>query len=232
MDPDSSPSEDRFSEHDHDCDTHEEVQELYHIAVQERDNLREHVNKLERQVLPQFAVDGTNLAEIFVSQKNAYLERVINLEKAMTEAEKTHSCDSQKLQRSNYESKRAYDELKLQIVGKNGYKDRLQSAHIALELANGNQPADVVEYMRKLADMTKERDELHAESQRFELRIEELHLNWNAALGDVEKLRKEKVEWERFNDNPIALREANQEIEKIAESKLYTRFLLCEGSKL
>ncbi|KAG4025516.1 hypothetical protein MFRU_056g00300 [Monilinia fructicola] len=215
MDPDSCPSESRFPEHDHHGDTHEEVRDLYQIAVQERDDLREYVNKLERQILPRFVVDGTNLAEIFVSQKDAYLERVINLEKAMAEAEKAHSYDSQKLQQSNLESKRAYEDIKSQIDGRNGYKDRLQSAHIALELANNNRPADVLEYVGKLADMTKERDELIAEAHKLKLRIEELHLNWNAALTDVEKLRKEKVEREKFHENPIALREANQEIERL-----------------
>ncbi|KAJ8064011.1 hypothetical protein OCU04_007854 [Sclerotinia nivalis] len=216
MDPgNTAGSEWMQSEHFHHCDAHEEVRTLNQTVVQERDDLREYASRLEQQVLPRFDVNGTNLAEIFVSQKNAYLQRVIILEKTAAEAERAQSYGAQRWQREKTELKDKYDELYQQIFGQNGYRDRLQSAHVALEIANSTLPFDTVKFASELAEITKERDEYNREARRLGARIEDLHLNWNAALSEVEELRKQKAEWTNLQDNSIALQEANQEIERL-----------------
>ncbi|KAF7876734.1 hypothetical protein EAF04_001818 [Stromatinia cepivora] len=208
-------SEGTYSEHSHHCDAHEEVRTLNQTVVQERDDLREYASLLEEQVLPRFNVNGTNLAEIFVSQKNAYLQRVIILEKTAAEAERTQAYGAQRWQREKTELKDQYDELYQQTFGQNGYRDRMQSAHVALEFANSTQPSDTVKFARELAELAKERDEYNREARRLGVRIEELHLNWNTALSEVEELRRQKTEWTNLQDNSIALQEANREIERL-----------------
>ncbi|KAF7884025.1 hypothetical protein EAF00_011337 [Botryotinia globosa] len=199
---------------DHD-ETREEVGQSYKTVVQERDDLRQYVSELEEQSLPRFDVNGTNIAEIFVIQKNKYLERVISLESAAAEAEAAQSHEIHRAQREKTELQHQYDELYEKTFGKNGYRDRLESAHVALELANDPQPPDVVELVRQLAHAKKERDEFDHEARRLGVWAEELKLNWNASMDDVERLRKQNEEWSNLQDNSVALQEANKEIEQL-----------------
>lgn len=223
MDPDNSRrSADEVSEHSqrsHHCDAREEVRNVNHIILQERDDLREYARNLEELVVPRFDVNGTNLADIFVSQKNAYLERVKDLEKAIADVERAHSYDTYKFQREREELQHQYEELHHQIVGPNGYKERLESAYVAIELANATQPPDIVDLVRQLAEVTKERDEFNRESRRLGARIEELHVIWNTALSEVEDLRRQKAEWGNLQDNSIALQEANRENERLRSAR-------------
>ncbi|CAD6443173.1 64f02fde-2451-41fb-8628-8f67985035f8 [Sclerotinia trifoliorum] len=212
MDPDNTTgSEWMQSERFHHCDAHDEVRTLNQTVVEERDGLRDYVSVLEQQLLPRFEINGTNPAEIFVSQKNAYLQRVINLEKTIAETEMAQSFEAQKW-------KREKNELHQQIFGQNGYRDRLQSAHIALEIANNNLPSDTVRSARKLteiAQVTREKDECNCKVDELQGRIKDLHSNWNAALREVDELREQKGEWTKVQDNSIALQEANREIERL-----------------
>ncbi|TGO48371.1 hypothetical protein BCON_0242g00070 [Botryotinia convoluta] len=215
---------------DHD-DSHEQVHQSYKIVVQERDDLRQYVSELEEQVLPRFDVNGTNLAEVFVTQKNKYLERVISLEGATAEAEAAQSYEIHRAQREKTELQHQYDELYQKTFGQNGYRDRLESAHVALELANDPQPPDVVELVRQLAHAKKERDEFDHEARRLGVWAEELKLNWNASMGDVEQLRKQKAEWTNLQDSSVALQEANKEIERLRGVKEIEDSYRVEASK-
>ncbi|TGO25758.1 hypothetical protein BPAE_0073g00240 [Botrytis paeoniae] len=216
MEPENTTGfERRHSEQsDHD-DSHEQVRQSYKIVVQERDDLRQYVSELEEQVLPRFDVNGTNLAEVFVTQRNKYLERVISLEGAIAEAEAAQSYKIHSAQREKTELQHQYDELYQKTFGQNGYRDRLESAHVALELANDPQPPDVMELVRQLAHAKKERDEFDNEARRLGVWAEELKLNWNASMDEVEELRKQKADWTNLQDSPVALQEANKEIERL-----------------
>ncbi|KAF7940023.1 uncharacterized protein EAE98_000150 [Botrytis deweyae] len=209
----------------------EQVRESYKIVVQERDDLRQYVSELEEQVLPRFDVNGTNLAEVFVTQKNKYLERVISLEGAIVEVEATQSYEIQRAQREKTELQHQYDELYQKTFGQNGYRDRLESAHVALELANDPQPPDVVELIRQLAHAKKERDEFDHEARRLGAWAEELKLNWNASMDDVEKLRKQNEELTNLQDSSVALQEANKEIERLRGVKEIEDSYRVEASK-
>ncbi|QSZ33443.1 hypothetical protein DSL72_005011 [Monilinia vaccinii-corymbosi] len=167
-------SEEKSTERHHHHDAKEEIQALYQSAIQERDDLREYVRQLEQQVLPRFDVNGTNLVGIFVSQKDAYLDQVKILEKAAVDAEKAHGNEFQRLQRHTQDLQRQYDEIKEQTFGKNGYRDRLQSTHVALELSKMTCPPDAVGCVEQLAELTRERDE----SNRQVLRLQEEKIEW------------------------------------------------------
>ncbi|TEY87435.1 hypothetical protein BOTCAL_0002g00430 [Botryotinia calthae] len=232
MDPETTAKfERRQSEQSNHYGAHEEVRQSYKTVVQERDDLRQYVSELEEQVLPRFDVNDTNLAEIFVTQKNKYLERVKTLEGATAEAETAQSYEIHRAQREKTELQHQYDELYQRTFGQNGYRDRLESAHVALELANDPLPPDTVELARQLAHAKKERDEFNHEVRRLGSWAEELKLNWNASMGDAEELRKQKAEWTNVQDNSIALQEANKEIERLRGVKEIEDSYLVEASK-
>ncbi|KAM0140118.1 hypothetical protein ACHAO1_002658 [Botrytis cinerea] len=232
MDPETTAKfERRQSEQSDHYGAHEEVRQSYKTVIQERDDLRQYVSELEEQVLPRFDVNGTNLAEIFVTQKNKYLERVKHLEGATAEAETEQSYEIHRAQREKTELQHQYDELHQRTFGQNGYRDRLESAHVALELANDPLPPDTVELARQLARAKKERDEFDHEARRLGSWAEELKLNWNASMSDVEELRKQKAEWTNIQDNSIALQEANKEIERLRGVKEIEDSYLVEASK-
>ncbi|KAF7943082.1 hypothetical protein EAE96_011025 [Botrytis aclada] len=223
--------ESRHSEQSDHNDPPEEVRQSYKAVVQERDDLRQYVSELEEQVLPRFDVNGTNLAEIFVTQKNKYLERVISLQDAAAEAEAAQSYEIHRAQQDKTELQHQYDELYQKTFGQNGYRDRLESAHVALELANDPQPPDVVTLARELAQVKKERDEFDHEARRLGVWAEELKLNWNASMSNVEELMKQKAEWTNLQDNSVALQEANKEIERLRGAKEIQDSYLVEASK-
>ncbi|APA14003.1 predicted protein [Sclerotinia sclerotiorum 1980 UF-70] len=212
MDPDDTKgSEWMQSERFHHYDAHEEVRTLSQTVVEQRDNLIEYTKGLEQQLLPRYEINGTNPAAIFVFQKNASLERVKYIEKAMAESERAHSHRAQEWQRER-------NELHQLIHGKNGFRDQLQSAHVALEIANSTLPSGTVRYASELPDIaqvTREKDEFQYKVDRLEGRIKELHSQWNAALKEVEALREQKMKWTKVQDNSIALQEANWEIERL-----------------
>lgn len=193
---------------------------MYQLIIQERDSLKEHVRKLERELDSRFDINGSNIVEKVIEQRNQYIKRAEILEKAVLEGEAARSREIDRLKQEGEESERRRDELYRQVHGLNGYRERLESTQVALQLANCGKSNDVVALREELLVVTKEREEFSRQARSLELSNDTLHRDWTDALGLLDSLEKQKIVWEHLQGDTNALRKAQDEMQELMRENI------------
>ncbi|KAI9641264.1 hypothetical protein NHQ30_010064 [Ciborinia camelliae] len=202
MDPnDTTNPVEVFPDHTHHAQ--KETQTLWQYLVQERDDLREYATRLEQQLAAKLDESGKNAVDLIISDRDACLKRLKILEKIAAKVAEEDPYEIQRLEEEIAQKDEQYDKLYQQAFGHNGYKDRLQSTQVALELANTTTLSpEAAELTAQLAVVTKERDEANLELARCRVPTSDLHRNLLASLDHNKELEKQNME-------------ANQEIERL-----------------
>jgi hypothetical protein len=203
---------------------------LYKAATRERDDLRKWVTQLEAQLVGEERRLGTadnaiTLAAI-QAQKEAYRERVQNLELEVISAENTRGNEFQDLLLNRDGIQHQLNELREQVYGRTGYLAQIQNLLVVLELRNITSRSGTPEAIgleKELMKVMEERDQLKDIAEIVGRRIQEVEDTISAVSKENERLLGEKRAGEQDRESWDA--ELNKQFARNAELSLELRTL-------
>jgi chromosome segregation ATPase len=203
---------------------------LYKAAIQERDDLRKWVIQLETQLVGEErrlgTADNAKTLSAIQAQKEAYLQRVQNLELEVIRAENTRSNEFQDLLLNRDGVQHQLNELREQVYGRTGYLTQIQNLQVILELKNitsRDGSSEAVGLEKELLKVMGERDELKAIAEIVGTQIQEVENSIGVLRKEIEGLHEEKRVWQQ--DKESWELELDKQLVRNAELSLEVRTL-------